>query len=307
MAPACQGPLRRALAGPVIAIAVVVTAVPARADNIWLHLSTTGAVRAEAAASLPADGAHFCSAAPDPWTVPDAIDQRTSPFPFYRLVFGQASPEDEPASPGPSIGLALSDYFPAARDHSDPANDSIELVISGRHFVGHDGLADPGYRFAVTYRADRQGGGFVARHLHEAGTGSGVIDVVGSWSCPPVAAGLPEVAVGVHTLFAGAELVRAEATHVRLMRGSAGWQVIDQDTGDAFIASVDLRPLHLARSIRRQAETGRVELLVDATIHPGDPPLVVAILLAGVQPRRQPPPTVNAAALPPAGAVPAIR
>jgi hypothetical protein len=286
--------MRGTLAGSVLAAAVV-TPAPARADEVWLHLTATGTVQADAAAVHARDGAHFCSAAPDPWTAPGARDDRTAPFPFYRLVFGQASPADEPESPGPSIGLALSDYAPAVRNHSDPANDSIELVIAGRHFIGHSGLTDPGYHFAVTYRADRHGGGFVARHLHEAGTGAGIIDVAGSWRCPPVAAGLPEVTVRAHRLFAGAVPVHAEATQLRLTRSGAGWQVIDQTTGEAFIARVDLRPLHLARSIRRQAESGRAALLVDATVRPGDPPLVVARLLAGVEPCTEPPPVMDAA------------
>jgi hypothetical protein len=295
-------PWRRATLGQAVTVAFsIVAAVSPRAhaDDVGLHLTVTGAVQTDVKVSHAADNAHFCSAAPDPWSVADAYDSRATPFPFYRVVFGQASPEDEPDAPGPSLGLALSNYFFAARNHSDPDNDSIELVIGGRHFVGHAGLTDPGYRFAVAYRVDRRGGGLVARHMHEERTGGGILDVVGSWECAPVAADLPEVAVSAHALFAGAVPVRAQPTQLRLLRATepcpasaharcAGWQVIDQTSGEAFMASVDLHRLHLAPAIRRQAEDGRIELLVDAKIRPGDPPRVLARWLAGVAPRATP-------------------
>jgi hypothetical protein len=184
----------------------------------------------------------------------------------------------------------------AAHEHADPANDSIELVLAGRHFVGHAGLTDPDYRLAASFRDDRQGGSFVARHLHEDGTGSGIIDVAGTWQCAPVAADLPEVSVRAHKLFTGAKALHAEPTQLRLRRADlpcpgaacAGWRVIDQSTGDAFMARVDLRRLHLARKLRQLAESGIVELMVDAAIQPGDPPRVVARLLVGVQPAGAP-------------------
>jgi hypothetical protein len=286
---------RRLVSGFALFAAILAAAMPAGAahvDDIALQIATIGDLRSEASVRHGLDGAHFCSTAPDPWTDPIALDGRATPFPFYRVVFGQASPEDEPDRPGPSLGLALSNYFAAARAHSDQANDSIELVIGGRHFVGHSGLDDPGYHLTVTFNEDRQGGGFAARHLHETGSGNGVIDVAGNWQCAPVAADPAEVTVRAHTLFAGAQPLRAEATHLRLWRadlpciGSAcgDWRVIDQTTGDAFMAKVDLRRLRLARALRRMAETGAVELLVDADIRPGDPPSVVPHALAGVQP-----------------------
>lgn len=278
-----------------LAIAIVAGSA-VQAQELTLRLSASGDWQAQATAGHIVDGSHFCSAAPDPWSDPDGYDSRATPFPFYRVVFGQASPEDEPDSPGPSLGLALSNYFAAARQHSDPANDSIELVIEGRHFVGHAGLADPYYGIDVSFRDDRRGGSFVARHLHEDGTGSNVIDVVGDWQCAPVAADVPEVAVQAHTLFAGAQVLRAEPTHLRLQRTElicpparcADWRVIDQGTGEAFMARVDLHRLHLARKLRQMAETGAVELMVDGAIKPGDPPRVVARMLAGVQPVMQP-------------------
>ena len=273
-------------------LAAVQFGAAARAAEVGITLQVTGALQSEAVTSHDVDGAHFCSAAENPWIARDAIDSRASPYPFYRVVFGQGAPEDEPAAPGPSIGMALSNYFAQARDHSDPGADSIEMVLEGRHFVGHSGLSDPGYRFAVSYREDRRGGGFVARHLHESGTGTGVIDVSGSWRCAPVAADIPEVRVRAHSLFSGATPVRAEATHLRLSRTDAAcldrvcavWRVIDQTTGEAFLASVDFRRLKLARPIRRLAERGAVVLLVDAEIRPGDPPRVVPRALAGVEP-----------------------
>jgi hypothetical protein len=279
----------RAALAAMIALPAAATA---RGAEIGLNLQVTGALQASASVVHVTDGTHFCSAAPDPWVAPDAIDGRASPYPFYRLVFGQAAPDDAPLAPGPSLGLALSNYFAAARDHGDAGDDSIELVVDGRHFVGRAGLGDPDYRLAVNFRADRQGGGFVVHHMHESGSGGGVIDVAGNWHCPAVAADLPAVAVRIHTLFAGAVPVVAEAAHLRLAHlqavcprpACAAWQVIDQGTGEAFMARVDFGRLRLARRLRRQAERGAVVLLVDGEVLPGDPPRVVPILLAGVQP-----------------------
>lgn len=286
---------RRALAVPVLAAATALGCRPAGAEDVTLHLRAAGGLVAEASATHALDGAHFCSAAPDPWTAPQERDARPAPFPFYRLIFGQGSPEDELDTPGPSIGLALSGYTPETRNHSDPINDSIELMLNGRHFVGHAGMGDPGARFAVTYRADRHGGGFVARHLREEGTGQAVIDVSGNWQCPPVVAGLPEQAVVEHKLFAGARPVEVQPTHLRLSHGPHGWRAIDQDTGAAFAARVDMRKIRIARALWRQAQAGRAELLVDATVSPGDPAFVIATALAGVQPTDPPQDALTAA------------
>jgi hypothetical protein len=285
-------------------IALQAGAVPAGAAEVGLTLQVTGAVETTATAAHRTDGGHFCSAAPDPWVAPDAIDPRASPYPFYRVVFGQTAPEEEPDAPGPSLGLALSNYFAAARDHGGGSSDSIELVIKGRHFVGHAGLGDPDYRLVVSFRTDREGGGFVAHHLHESGTGDGVIDVAGNWHCPAVAADQPVRQVREHKLFDGAVPVVAEATHLRLThtdapcrgRTCAGWQVIDQGTGEAFMARVDFRRLKLARGLRRQAEHGTVVLLVDGDVRPGEPPRVVPRLLAGVEPVPQADPEPSATA-----------
>ena len=267
------------------------------AGDVRLHVTARGAVTADATMTHAIDGAHFCSAAPDPWTAPDLRDPRATPFPFYRLVFGQDGAEDAPAAPGPSLDLALSNYFAATRDHSDPINDSIEIVIAGRDFVGHAGLRDPGFRFAVSYRDDGAGGGFVARHLHEMAPGTGTLDVEGTWDCPPVAADLPEQAVGVHTLFGGAVPARPDPTPLRLARsdipcldrGCAGWRVTDEQTGAAYLARVDFTRLRLARALRRQAEHGEVALLIGADVRRGEPPRVTALVLDGVAPAAGPP------------------
>jgi hypothetical protein len=266
---------------------------PVRAqDEVRLHLVAHGALEADAVAAHGLDRAHFCSAAADPWAAPDIPDERPTPFPFYRLVFGQAGPEDEPARPGPSLGVTLSNYFAAAREHSDPINDSIELVLAGRHFVGHADMRDPGYRFAVTYREDRRGGGFVARHLHEDGTGDGVLDVEGNWECPAVAADLPEREITVHRLFSGATPAHAEPSLYRvtrsdipcLDRGCAAWRVTDEDSGNAYLARVDFRRLRLARNLRRLAQAGIVDLLVAGEVHRGNPPRLEPRQLQGVVP-----------------------
>jgi hypothetical protein len=286
----------------------------ASAEEVSIRLHATGALVADESAVHEVDGAHFCSAAANPWAGPDQNpDERPPPYPFYRLVFGQAGPEAELERPGPSIGLSLSDYFPQAREHADPTNDSIEIVLQGRHFVGHSGLAEGGYRFAVTYREDGQGGGFVARHLVESSGaatparasaaaqdaadegGEDMIDVEGSWQCPRVMESEPEIVVSVHALFAGAVPARAEAQHLRLThmlscphKVCADWRVVDQDDGTTFDARVDLRRLRLARRLRTLAEQGVVDLLVDGRTLPGRPLRVVPTALEGVTPRQTP-------------------
>jgi hypothetical protein len=265
----------------------------AQAEEVSLQLATHGAVTMTATAEHAADTAHFCSAAPDPWRTPDERDPRGPPYPFYRLIYGQDSPGAEPEKPGPSIGLTLSNYLPSAREHSDPSNDSIELTVEGRHFVGHVGLGDPSYRFAVTFREDRRGGGFVAHRLHENGTGTALLDIEGSWECGAVAADLPESAVAEHRLFPGAVPAHADGVFLRLSRSDipcvdrrcAAWRVTDEATGDAYLARVDFRRVRLARSVRRHAEQRLVDLLVSAEVRAGRPPRVVVIALSGVLPR----------------------
>ena len=277
-----------------VAIGLAVTVMgTAQAEEVSLQLATHGAVTMTATAEHATDTAHFCSAAPDPWRTPDERDPRGSPYPFYRLIYGQDLPEAEPEKPGPSIGLTLSNYLPSVREHSDPSNDSIELTVEGRHFVGHVGLGDPSYRFAVTFREDRRGGGFVAHHLHENGTGTALLDIEGSWECSAVAADLPESAVAEHRLFPGAVPAHADGVVLRLSRSDipcvdrrcAAWRVTDEATGDAYLARVDFHRVRLARSVRRHAEQRLVDLLVSAEVRAGRPPRVVVIALSGVLPR----------------------
>ena len=280
-----------------LAVLALVAPLAAQADEVRVRLIAHGGVTVEAAAGHSSDAAHFCSAAADPWTAPDLPDPRGTPFPFYRLVFGQGAAGADLDAPGPSIGLALSNYAPDAGAHSDPVNDSIEVVLNGRHFVGHAGMKDAGYRFAVTFREDRRGGGFVARHLHETGTGHATIDLEGNWECPPVAAGLPAQDVSVHRLFLGAVPARPDPIPLRLSRtgipcvdrGCAGWRVTDEDTGTAYLARVDLSRLRLAARLRRAAERGQIDLLVGADVRRGAPPRVIALELQGVEPPPPPP------------------
>ncbi len=264
----------------------------AGADEVRLHLLAHGAIEAESETAHAIDHAHFCSAAAAPWQAADVPDPRGIPFPFYRVVFGQDGPGAELARPGPSLGLAAAGYFAAATAHSDPVNDSIEVMLNGRHFVGHADLGDPGYRLAIRYRGDRRGGGFVARHLHETGGGAATLDLEGEWQCPPVNADVPAREVAVHALFAGAVPARPDPTPLRLSRtdipcvdrGCAGWRVTDETSGHAYLARVDLRPLRLARALRRLAERGEVDLLVGGEVRQGRPPLVTALLLDGIAP-----------------------
>jgi hypothetical protein len=275
-----------------LAAALLALAWPARAEEVSIHLVVHGALSADVTASHAVDTAHFCSAAAEPWIAPDLPDSRPTPYPFYRLIFGQPEAGAELARPGPSIGLVLSNYFTAARVHSDAVNDSVELVIQGRHFVGHADMRDPGYRFAVTYREDQMGGSFVARDLHESGSGHATLDAEASWQCPPVVADTPEHVVSSHVLFRGAVPVRPDPASLRLSRsdipcvdrGCAGWRVTDEATGLAFLARVDFGRLRLARRLRRQASDGLVDLLVSGEVRRGDPPVVVPRQLDGVEP-----------------------
>ena len=288
------------------AAVTMLAASAARADAVTLHLRTEGALHAEVTVTHLVDGAHFCSAAADPWTDRAAPDPRAAPYPFYRLVFGQPASGADLARPGPSIGLVLSNYFAAAHVHADLVNDSLELVIDGRHFVGHAELRDPGYRFVTTYRDDRQGGGFVAHALHEDGAGGATLDVAGDWQCPPVAADAPEQNIAAHVLFPGAEPVRAAPAALRLSRSDipcldrdcADWRVTDETTGAEYLARVDFRRLRLAGRLRQAARAGIIDLLVGAEVRRGDPPLVVPIDLAGVAPTVPPAPEALAGKAP---------
>lgn len=264
----------------------------ARADEVRLHLVAHGAIETETEAVHAVDHAHFCSAAAAPWQDPATADGRGSPFPFYRVVFGQDAPGADLARPGPSLGLAAANYFAAATAHSDPVNDSIEVLLNGRHFVGHADLGDPGYRLAIRYREDRRGGGFVARRLRETGGGAATLDLEGQWECPPVNADVPAQQVAVHALFRGAVPARPDPTPLRLSRtdipcvdrGCAGWRATDEATGNAYLARVDLTHLRLARALRLLAERGEVDLLVEAEVRHGTPPRVVALALDGIAP-----------------------
>ena len=286
-------------------LAVTAQTARAQAEEVRLHLVVHGAVTAEITVTHAADSAHFCSAAAAPWTDPDTPDPRPSPYPFYRLVFGQSAPGADLDRPGPAIGLALSDYFTGARSHGDPVNDSIELVLAGRHFVGHSGMRDPAYRLAASYREDRRGGALMAQHLRETGGRQATLDLEADWQCPPVAADVPARTVSVHTLFAGAVPARPDPTPLRLRhsdipcvdRGCAAWRVLDEASGIAYLARVDLRRLRLARGLLRLAQRGQVDLLVGADIRPGNPPRIVAVTLDGIEP-------VQAAAAIPEAALP---
>lgn len=264
----------------------------AGAEEVKLRLVAPAGHATPVTVAHAVDAAHFCSAAADPWVAPDVPDRRSAPFPFYRLVFGQADPEAELDRPGPSIGLALSNYDPALRTHRDPVNDSIEVVLNGHHFVGHAGMNDPGYRLTVTWRADGRGGSFIARRLQESGTGHATLDLRGDWECPPVAAGLLERTISVHRLFRGAVPARPDPVRLRLQRFDipcldrrcAGWRVTDEDSGTAYLARVDFSRLRLARRLLREAERGEVDLLIGAVVHDGRPPRVIAVRLEGVEP-----------------------
>lgn len=264
----------------------------AQAEQVRISLIAHGGLTAEATATHALDDGHFCSAAADPWTAPDVPDERPPPYPFYRVVFGEDRPDAALARPGPSLGLTLSDYDQDERTHSDPLYDSIEVVLAGRHFVGHTDMRGPGFRLAVSYRPDGRGGAFVAEGLRESGTSHATIDLAGTWTCPPVAAGMPEVDVSVHNLFPGAVPARPDPTPLRITRsvipcldrGCARWRVTDEETGLAYLARVNLSRLHLAGRLKQEAEKGEITLLVGARVRKGAPPRVTAVELQGVEP-----------------------
>lgn len=298
------------MAVPRAALALLALLLPlaaARAEEVRVHLIAHGGLTADATATSRLDAAHFCSAAADPWAAPDVPDERGPPYPFYRLVFGQNGADAGLARPGPAIGLALSDYDPEDHTHADPVNDSIEVMLDGHHFVGHADMDDPGFHLAVTYRADGRGGAFVALGLRESGTGHARINLAGTWTCPPVAAGLPDIDVSVHRLFKGATPILPEPIPLRvtrssipcLDRGCAGWRVTDEESGTAYLARVDLSRLHLARRLRREAERGEIALLIDARVVGSRPPRVIAIELQGVEPAPPPPAPPPAPRAPP--------
>lgn len=276
----------------VIGLLVFLLPVAVRAERVQISLVARGGLTATASASHAADAAHFCSAAAHPWQAPDAPDERGPPYPFYRLVFGEGGPDADLARPGPSVALTLSNYAPDVKTHSDPVNDSIEVVLAGRHFVGHTDMQHPGFGLVVTYSPDGHGGALVAEGLRESGTGDATIDLTGAWTCPPVVATMNVINVTVHKLFPGAVPARPDPTPLRVTRsaipcidrGCAGWRVTDEDTGLAYLARVDLSRLQLATRLRQEAKQGEITLLIGGRLHPGSPPQVTALELQGVEP-----------------------
>ncbi|CAH2600216.1 conserved protein of unknown function [Rhodovastum atsumiense] len=263
---------------------------PASGQTIGFELRASGAIEATIAASHAMDAAHFCSAAADPWGGDRRIDIRPAPFPFYRMVFGQSGPGEKLASPGPSLAITLSRWSSPAHpgwieDHEDPANDSVEVLLDGRHFVGHAELPEPGSRLQFAYRPDGAGGGFLARGLRELG-GQGVLDIEGTWSCPPIDTALPEVVVGVRPLFAAASATAiVPVLPFRLRHRGEAWQAVGPD-GEAFAVTVRFvqpRP----DAVLGWAGRGEVDLLVEAELQGGAPPELVVRRLTGMLPAQR--------------------
>ena len=261
----------------------------APAQTVSLELQTKGAVVATVEVSNPVDAAHFCSAAADPWGADRQVDTRPAPFPFYRVVYGQSGPDAELQQPGPSLGITLSHWVPPAADdgtgdHEDPLHDSFELVIEGRHFVGHAGLPDPAPRLQFAWRDDGRGGAFLVTGLQELG-GDGRLDAEGTWACPAIDQALPEVAVAPRPLFAGAVVASADPPLLpfALQRVGDRWRATGED-GAGFTAEADLSPLRLSPMLRAWADAGQTVLLVQGEMYDGDPPRLIARRLDGVTP-----------------------
>ena len=197
-----------ALLGPATAAAHTRVPRPAPAapdqprEQLGLSLRITGAVTARVALTAPPDAMHRC-------VIPD------TPGAEYLLSFGGPPGPAllDPARPGLVISLARHHATtPATRDAATPAeradaptlaaSDSaradasasagepapgatIQMSIRGRRFIGIGGM-DPEYRLSVALSAGGQRGSFTARHLVDA-SGSGAVDVAGTWRCPGAA------------------------------------------------------------------------------------------------------------------------
>lgn len=272
---------------------VAIQAAPtAAAEKMAIDLTVSGALQAPTRASHEPGIAHACTAAADPWAGSgEQLDERPPPYPFYRVIFGQRGAGAELDRPGPSLTLTLSDYAPGETQHEDPANDSIDVVLQGREFVGHSGLEDPDYRLSLTYLPDGRGGSFSARHLR--GPDDALIDIDGSWQCPRPQAEMNEVWVAPRPLFRGAQPAHAPLDQLRLFNTGKGcprrhscanWGVIEEATGSSYTARVDFAHIKLARSLRRKADRGKVDLLVDAEVRHGAPGAVLVVVksLVGV-------------------------
>jgi hypothetical protein len=273
-------------------------AADAPASVMTLHLRASGAIKADVTLTHPIDSAHFCSVAADPWAAPPGqiqpLDTRPPPFPFYRVIWGQSRAGGELARPGPSLGLALAGWTPGARTHADRTDDSVELVLQGRHFVGHAGLADQAWRLLASWDEDGRIGAFVAAPLLEVAgpgrPGGAILDLEGSWRCPPVQAE-PAGPAPPPLAAAPVEAPRAHAAapEVRTLvvfRTGRTWRM-QEDGRSAQAAVVELRPLRLAPSLSREAARGEIELVVVAEVFAGHPPRVVARRLLGVQPHNR--------------------
>jgi hypothetical protein len=292
LAPAAQGETPPPAAPAQIiapAAELQILAYAADRQTIGIDLRVRGAVDAQVAVKRPVDGANFCSAAADPWSADQTLDIRPAPFPFYRVVFGQPGPGAPLDRPGPSLGITLSRWLPPdrpgwAEEHQETANDTFDLVIEERHFVGHGGLSNPVPRMLFAWRDDGRGGGFLVTGLHEVG-GDGVLDVEGTWSCPPIDESLPEVSVVPRR--SPPDAVPATAAPpvlpFRLRRIGDAWWVTAPD-GQARLVAPDLGRLRLAEPLRAGAERGQLVLLVQGELREGDPLRLVARHLQGVMP-----------------------
>lgn len=266
-----------------------ILAAAADPQTIGIDLRVHGAVDAQVAVKRPVDGANFCSAAADPWSADQTLDIRPAPFPLYHVVFGQPGPGAPLDRPGPSLAITLSHWLPPDRpgwteEHEAPATDSFDIVIDERHFVGHGGLADPVPRMLFAWRDDGRGGGFLVTGLHEVG-GDGVLNVEGTWSCPPIDESLPEVSVAPQPSPPGAVPATAgpPVLPFRLRRIGDAWWVTAPD-GEARLVSPDLGRLRLAATLLAGAEHGQLVLLVQGQLREGDPLRLVAHRLQGVIP-----------------------
>lgn len=262
--------------------------VPARAELLTVDLHASGAVIVNIEMAHDLDAAHFCAASADPWGPDHRVDPRPPPYPFYRVVFGQAGPAAALERPGPSLSISLSHWEPPGgqgwvEDHEDQGRDRFDLVVDGRHFTGGPGL-EPPPRLQFAYRDDGKGGAFLATGLHEE-EGEGRLDVEGTWSCPEIDLSLTEVTVAQHPLFKGSIPATAAPPRLRLSlhRDGRKWRATGED-GRAFPTEVDLRALRLAPNLLAWAEAGQVVLLVEAEVTGGRRARVVAQRLDGVMP-----------------------
>jgi hypothetical protein len=174
---------RLATASVIPALAICGQAVgdpTAPSDDVVVSFSTTGSVIVDFTFEHKADGQHFCSAARGAWEAGGAPPSS----PAYELRYDAG-----PRRAAEHFRLLAANYRSGTTSHSEPANDWISFWADGDEWLGHDGGADPAFKFDITFAPDGRSGTFSAHHLRAArdgkiSAGNETVDVKGEWHCP---------------------------------------------------------------------------------------------------------------------------